>query len=416
MYGRIHVGNARPYVVFSLLKRFLEHEGLEATLVANVTDVNDKIYDAARAQGRDSAGLAREMTAAYTADTDGLGLGRPDVEPLATETIEEIIALIATLIDRGHAYAVDGDVYFRVRSHAAVRRALAPRRRPDGPGRGNRGGRPQGGPARLRAVEGEQAGRGHELGRPLGRRAPGLAHRVLGDGRGRCSGCDFDIHGGGSDLLFPHHENEAAQTLAARGEQLARIWMHNGMIELGRQDVEVARQHRRPRRRAGERGPRHADRVLRGGHYRSPAPWRTDVLADAAGRVKTFREAGRRLSRGDSPADLARPPRRLLRRPRGRLQHPARAGGRPRVGARGQPATAPATRTCARCSAVLGLENLLDAEAGPPPELEQLAERARGRRVQRATSRPPTVCATSCATRAGRSATVPTGRLTAPGA
>ena len=119
VYGRIHVGNARPYVVFSLLKRFLEQEGYAVTFVANVTDVNDKIYDAARAAGVPSEQLAREMTAAYVADTDGLGLGRPDHEPLASETIGEIVALIQTLIDKGHAYAADGDVYFDVRSYAA---------------------------------------------------------------------------------------------------------------------------------------------------------------------------------------------------------------------------------------------------------------------------------------------------------
>ena len=116
VYSRIHIGNARPFVVFSLLRRFLRHEGLEVSLVINVTDVNDKIYDAARAQGRDSAELAERMTALYREDTDGLGLGRPDHEPLASETIGPIIDYIQTLIDRGHAYAVEGDVYFRVRS------------------------------------------------------------------------------------------------------------------------------------------------------------------------------------------------------------------------------------------------------------------------------------------------------------
>src|SRR5271155_722840 len=116
VYSRIHIGNARPFVVFSLLKRFLEHEGLAATLVVNVTDVNDKIYDAAVAEDRASADLAAEMTARYRADTDALGLGRPDHEPLASETIGPIVDYIQTLIDTGHAYAVDGDVYFRVRS------------------------------------------------------------------------------------------------------------------------------------------------------------------------------------------------------------------------------------------------------------------------------------------------------------
>src|SRR4051812_27428107 len=117
VYARVHVGNARPYVVFSQLKRFLEHEGLDATFVANITDINDKIYDAARAAGRPSDELAREMTAHYVDDTGRLGLGRPDVEPLASESVDEIVELIEALIARGHAYEAGGDVYFRVRSH-----------------------------------------------------------------------------------------------------------------------------------------------------------------------------------------------------------------------------------------------------------------------------------------------------------
>src|ERR1700761_1059646 len=117
VYGRVHIGNARPYVVFSQLKRFLTRQGYEVTFVSNITDINDKIYAAATAAGVDSASLARDMTAAYQADTDGLGLGRPDFEPLASETIPEIIALIERLIETDHAYEVDGDVYFDVRSY-----------------------------------------------------------------------------------------------------------------------------------------------------------------------------------------------------------------------------------------------------------------------------------------------------------
>jgi cysteinyl-tRNA synthetase len=116
VYGRIHVGNARPFVVFSLLKRFLEHEGYDVKLVVNITDVNDKIYDAARAAGRPSSELAAEMTESYRADTDALGLGRPDEEPLASATMDAIVSYIEALIAAGHAYQADGDVYFRVRS------------------------------------------------------------------------------------------------------------------------------------------------------------------------------------------------------------------------------------------------------------------------------------------------------------
>ena len=110
----IHIGNARPFVVFSVLKRFLARRGLRVTLVSNLTDVNDKIYDAAAAEGVPSDELARRYAGAYIADTDRLGLGRPDVEPLVTESIPEIVALIATLVERGLAYAAGGDVYYRV--------------------------------------------------------------------------------------------------------------------------------------------------------------------------------------------------------------------------------------------------------------------------------------------------------------
>src|SRR3989441_9344333 len=116
VYAPIHVGNARPFVVFALLKRLLEHDGYEVTLVENITDVNDKIYDAARDRGMPSDRLAREMADAYRADTDRLGHGRPDHEPLASETIDQIVDLIQALIDSGHAYASGGDVYFSVRS------------------------------------------------------------------------------------------------------------------------------------------------------------------------------------------------------------------------------------------------------------------------------------------------------------
>src|SRR3954469_13820432 len=109
VYGRIHVGNARPYVVFSLLKRFLEHEGYDAQLVINVTDVNDKIYAAAEDRGIASEELAREMTQAYVDDTNQLGLGRPDAEPKAAETVGPILDLIQSLVDQGAAYPAAGD-------------------------------------------------------------------------------------------------------------------------------------------------------------------------------------------------------------------------------------------------------------------------------------------------------------------
>jgi cysteinyl-tRNA synthetase len=239
VYARIHVGNARPYVMFALLKRFLEHEGFDVTLVVNVTDVNDKIYDAARERGVKSEQLAREMTDAYFEDTDRLGLGRPDSEPLASETITEIVELIQTLIDRGHAYVSAGDVYFSVRSFPEYGKLsnrpieeLAPRDT----------GEPQEEAALKRDPLDFALWKAHKEGEdtaweaPWGRGRPGwhiecsaMAESILG--------LDFDIHGGGLDLVFPHHENEIAQTEAARGRPLARLWVHNGMVQFGEEKM-----------------------------------------------------------------------------------------------------------------------------------------------------------------------------------
>src|SRR5581483_1300353 len=116
VYSRIHIGNARPYVIFMLLRRFLAALGYEPRLVINITDINDKIYAAAREAGVPSQRFAEQMKVAYVEDTDRLGLGRPDDEPLASETLPEIESLIEALIEGGHAYVSDGDVYFRVRS------------------------------------------------------------------------------------------------------------------------------------------------------------------------------------------------------------------------------------------------------------------------------------------------------------
>ena len=173
--------------MFALLKRLLEHEGYDVTLVENITDVNDKIYDAARRAGVPSERLAREMTEAYRADTDRLGLGRPDHEPLASETIDEIIDLIEALIERGHAYAAEGDVYFSVRSFHDYGK-LSNRRledlEPADQGEPDEEQARKRDPLDFALWKAQKAGRGHGLGLAVGPRPPGLAHRVLGDGRG----------------------------------------------------------------------------------------------------------------------------------------------------------------------------------------------------------------------------------------
>ena len=298
VYSRIHVGNARPFVVFSLLKRFLEHEGYEVSLVINVTDVNDKIYDAARAQGCASAELAAEMTVLYKADTDALGLGRPDHEPLASETMGPIVEYIQTLIERGNAYSMGGDVHFRVRSDPDYG-SLSHRQLDNmDQGEGVEGSDRKEDPLDFALWKARKEGEDTYWASPWGDGRPGwhiecsaMAEELLGVG--------FDIHGGGSDLLFPHHENEAAQTRSARGEELARIWMHNGMIQSTGEKMAKSVGNIAPLHEVlAEYGSETVVMYLISGHYRQPLAFGEEELAQAHTNVKRIRELGRELRPG----------------------------------------------------------------------------------------------------------------------
>jgi cysteinyl-tRNA synthetase len=305
VYNRIHIGNARPFVVFSLLKRFLEHEGYAVTFVANVTDVNDKIYDAARPLGIPSAELAREMTARYVEDTDRLELGRPDHEPLASETIDGIVELIQALIDRDHAYAVQGDVYFRVRSDPQYG-SLSHRTVDDmDQGEGVEGADLKEDPLDFALWKAHKEGEDTAWDAPWGRGRPGwhiecsaMAEELLGVG--------FDVHGGGNDLTFPHHENEAAQTRAARGAELARVWMHNGMLQLAGEKMAKSVGNIESLPDALDAWGRDALVLLfASSHYRQPMQYSDETLRQAQTNVRRFREAARLLRPGASPPDMA---------------------------------------------------------------------------------------------------------------
>ena len=306
VYAPIHVGNARPYVVFSLFKRLLEHEGYEATLVINITDVNDKIYAAARESGVPSGEVARDMTARYVSDTDRLALGRPDAEPKATATIEPIVDLIAALIERGHAYSAGGDVYFSVASHLEYGKLS---NRPleqmiqsedDQEGRFRKQG-----PHDFALWKAQKPGEDTAWDAPWGAGRPGwhiecsaMAEQILG--------LDFDVHGGGSDLIFPHHENEIAQTEAGRGAPLARLWMHNGMVRF--EDEKMSKSVGNIRSLAGALDEVGRDALVMyfvSGHYRQPLAYSPEALRDAARSVERVRDLCRRLDRSaPAPAGL----------------------------------------------------------------------------------------------------------------
>jgi len=288
VYSRIHIGNARPFVVFSLLARFLRSEGRDAKLVINVTDVNDKIYAAARDAGEPSVEFAAAMTRAYAEDTDRLGLGRPDAEPLATETIAGIISLIAELIDSEHAYESGGDVYFRVRSFGGYGK-LSNRRFED-------------------MDQGEETGSASLKEDPLdfalwkaskpdedsnwdspwgpGRPAWHIECSVMAEQE---LGASFAIHGGGSDLVFPHHENEIAQSESA-GRPFARVWMHNGMIETGAAKMSKSDGNIFQLKAALDRyGSEVVIAYLISGHYRQPLAFGEAQMEQAAAQIERLK-------------------------------------------------------------------------------------------------------------------------------
>jgi len=291
VYSRIHIGNARPFVVFMLLARFLRSEGYPARLAINVTDINDKIYAAAAERGIASADLAAEMTAAYFEDTGRLGLGRPDAEPLATATIGPIVELIADLVEQGHAYESGGDVYFSVRSFADYGKLS---HRPTGEmeqGEGDDAGSLKRDPLDFALWKARKPGEDSSWESPWGPGRPGwhiecsaMAEAELGQ--------PFTIHGGGSDLVFPHHENEIAQSEAARKTELARIWMHNGMIETGSEKMSKSVGNIFQLSQALDvYGAETVVAYLVSGHYRQPLAFGEGPLEQAAAgneRLRNF--------------------------------------------------------------------------------------------------------------------------------
>jgi cysteinyl-tRNA synthetase len=298
VYSRVHIGNARPFVIFSLLKRFLERRGYAVTLVVNVTDVNDKIYTAARSAGVPSERLAREMTAAYIADTDALGLGRPDAEPLASQTMDAIVAYIEDLINSGHAYESGGDVFFAVRSDGDYG-SLSHRRLEDlDQGEDVEGSDRKRDSLDFALWKARKEDEDSWWESPWGPGRPGwhiecsaMAEGLLGVG--------FDIHGGGSDLVFPHHENEAAQTRAARGRELSRLWVHNGMIQATGEKMAKSVGNIALLHEVIESYGRDAVVMyLISGHYRQPLAFSQAALEQAQANVNRIREVGRKLGPG----------------------------------------------------------------------------------------------------------------------
>ena len=292
VYQRIHVGNSRPFVLGMWLRNWLRSTGYEVTLVHNITDVDDKVYIEAGKQGIPSRELSERATAWFFEDTDALGLGRPDIEPRATDTIPEIVAFIQALVDKDLAYVASGDIYFRVArfpdygrlSGAKLDEMIAQEE------------------SELKHDQRDfalwKSQKPHEdvaWDSPWGPGRPGwhiecsaMAEKFLGE--------EFEIHGGGNDLRFPHHENELAQSRSL-GHGFARIWMHNGMLELDAAKMSKSLGNVVTLRNVLDVWGREALLVFHlSAFWSKPVDFDDEVMAQAGARAEGFREVFRNAS------------------------------------------------------------------------------------------------------------------------
>jgi cysteinyl-tRNA synthetase len=289
VYQRIHIGNARPFVVSMWMRQWLAERGYEVKLVENITDINDKIYEAAARQRMGSAELAEQAAQWYVDDTGELGLGRPDVEPRATEVIPEIVALIGELIDRGLAYESGGDVYFRVPAYPEYGSLSGAQ--PDDMVAQEPSDLKED-PRDFALWKATKAHEDTEWDSPWGPGRPGwhiecsaMAEKHLGP--------EFEIHGGGLDLRFPHHENELAQSRGA-GRPFARFWAHNGMLQLSEEKMSKSTGNIVSLREVLDTYGREAILVFfLSGHYRGPLDYSDEAMEAAKSVADDFRNARR---------------------------------------------------------------------------------------------------------------------------
>ena len=300
VYNLIHIGNARPMIVFDTVRRYMEYKGYEVNYVSNFTDVDDKIIKKANEEGRSAAEVAAEYSQAFLDDMHAMNVQDPDVRPRATEEIPEMIQLIQELIDGGHAYEVEGDVYFSVRSYADYG-ALSGRNIDE----------MEGGHRELRADgQGLEDRKRDHLDFALWKVAkPGEPSWESPWGQGRpgwhieCSamsrkylGLPFDIHGGGADLVFPHHENERAQSEAACGCTFANHWMHSGMLQINHEKMSKSLGNFLLLRDILKTTSPDVLRFLMlQTHYRSPLDFSDERLDEAASALSRIENAVRNL-------------------------------------------------------------------------------------------------------------------------
>ncbi|MBQ7170525.1 MAG: cysteine--tRNA ligase [Synergistaceae bacterium] len=290
VYDYFHIGNARPFIVFDVLRRWLEHEGYKVTFVQNFTDIDDKMIHRAHREGITVPELAERFIAEYNKDADALGIRRPDVSPRATEHIPEIIATIERIIANGHAYESDGDVYFDIRSWPKYGSLCKQNLEDLEAGARIEPGEKKKDPLDFALWKAEKPGE-PSWPSPWGNGRPGwhiecsaMSSKYLGD--------NIDIHSGGVDLMFPHHENEAAQSEAASGtgKPFVNYWLHNGFLLIDSEKMAKSLGNFVTARDALKKYPPLAIRFfMLSAHYRSPINFSRDSLEQSAAGVERLR-------------------------------------------------------------------------------------------------------------------------------
>ena len=295
VYNYFHIGNARPFIVFDVLRRYFESRGYQVTFVQNFTDIDDKMIRRANEEGITVRELADRFIAEYFTDARALGIRPATVHPLATEHMPQIIALIEKLIAKGLAYETDGDVYYRVRAFpsygclcgqnledlASGARVDVEERKED--------------PLDFALWKAQKPGE-PAWQSPWGMGRPGwhiecsaMSMAYLGE--------TFDIHGGGKDLLFPHHENEIAQSEGATGKPYVRYWMHNGFINIDNEKMSKSKGNFFTVRDIAKEFDLEAVRMfMLSAQYRSPVNFSRDLIAQAASSLERLYGARDQLS------------------------------------------------------------------------------------------------------------------------
>ena len=290
VYDYCHIGHARANIVFDVIFRYLQFAGYQTTYVRNYTDVDDKIIQRANERGVPSQALAEEFISAFNEDMEALGLAKPTYEPRATDYIEQIVAISQRLIDKGLAYAADGDVYFKVAQFSDYLKLSKRNLEEMQAGARNAPGELKRNPmdfALWKAAKPDEP----SWDSPWGPGRPGwhiecsaMSSSLLGD--------SFDIHGGGRDLIFPHHENEIAQSEGVSGKPFVKYWLHNGFVNVNQEKMSKSLGNFFTIRDILKLyDPEVVRFFILSAHYRSPIDFSDHNLAEAQSGLSRFYEA-----------------------------------------------------------------------------------------------------------------------------